>query len=50
MAVTIEEMDVEVAPDQPSHAVAPPSPPLEQPDVRKTLTLLQERKRRLKAD
>ncbi len=52
MAVTIDEMHVEVAPEAPVPAAnhAKTAQAAAPPDVMKTLALMQERKRRLKAD
>ncbi len=50
MAVTIGEIDVEVAPPPGQNQPAAAAHPSEQPDFRKTMKLLSERARRLKAD
>ncbi|HEX4030662.1 MAG TPA: hypothetical protein VHX20_09890 [Terracidiphilus sp.] len=50
MAVTIGEIDVEVAPPPAQQPSAAPAQVTDQPDLRKTIELFKERARRLKAD
>ena len=50
MAVTIGDIDVVVVPPPSQQQSAAQVQSSEQPDIRKTLVLLQERSRRLKAD
>ena len=50
MAVTIGEIDVEVAPPQGQQQPAAQAQASEQPDIRKTMALFRERTRRQKAD
>ena len=51
MAVTIEQMDVEVhGPATPASAAAPADKPPQKVSLEAAMNLLQERKRRLKAD
>jgi hypothetical protein len=49
MTVTIGDIDVEIAPSPSQHQPAAATNASEQPDIRKTMKLLAERARRLKA-
>lgn len=50
MAVTIGDIDVEIAPPPSQNQPAAAAQPAAQPNIRKTMKLLNERARRLKAD